>query len=71
MVKEDGEQEDVGVGDADCQQDAGSEGVEYKGQGQRFRKRVPQTSGSAFTYLPAGSPGTTAEACGGRRWTRV
>lgn len=44
MVKEDSEQGEVGVGDADCQQDAGKEGVEYKGQGQCFRKRVLQAS---------------------------
>ena len=71
MGKEDSEQGEVGMGDADCQQDAGKEGVEYKGQGQCFRQRVLQTSGSAFTHLPAGIPGTTAEACGGRGWTRV
>lgn len=33
-----------------------------QGTGPVIQKRVPQTSGSAFTYLPAGIPGTTAEA---------
>ena len=66
MVKEDSEQGEVGVGDADCQQDAGKEGVEYKASASGSGCSRP-----VFTHLPAGIPGTTAEACEGRGWTRV